>query len=322
MPKQLLHSLLAFKTDDDIVLLGGKRKRFDCGVEMERVVAKVLKSRPTLEGAGVRLKRVFNGGEVQLFDPFLLLDHFGSDDPKDYIKGFPWHPHRGIETVTYMLTGEVEHGDSMDNRGTISSGDVQWMTAGSGIIHQEMPKKHDGLMQGFQLWVNLPAKKKMMAPRYRGITRKYIPSWEKEGVKLKIIAGKIDGTEGPVQDLVVDVEYFDVHLEAGSKFERPTDADLTVFAYVINGSAYCGDTLIEPENCALFGKGDHVTVTTREGAHFLFAIGRSLNEPVAWGGPIVMNTEAELAKAFEELEQGTFVKNGKAVKPSKNFYKG
>jgi redox-sensitive bicupin YhaK (pirin superfamily) len=291
-------------------------------VQMERTVTKVLKSRPTLEGAGVRLKRVFNGGEVRLVDPFLLLDHFGSDDPEDYLKGFPWHPHRGIETVTYMLTGEVEHGDSMGNSGVIGSGDVQWMTAGSGIIHQEMPKRYEGLMRGFQLWVNLPARKKMMAPRYRGITADQIPSWEKEGTKLKVIAGNFEGTQGPVRDLVVNVEYFDVELKAGSRFERATNAGLTVFVYVIDGSAYCGGTSLGPESCALFGKGDRVVIGTKEGARFLFVTGKPLNEPVAWGGPIVMNTEDELVKAFEELELGTFVKKGEAVKASREFYRG
>lgn len=288
---------------------------------MDRSVAKVFKSRPILEGAGVLLKRVFNGGEVRLFDPFLLLDHFGSEDPEDYVKGFPWHPHRGIETVTYMLAGEVEHGDSMGKKGLIASGDVQWMTAGSGIVHQEMPRRYDGMMQGFQLWVNLPRNNKMMAPRYRGITKDDIPSFEKGGVKLNVIAGSVNGTEGPVQDLVVDVEYFDVHLKAGNTFEHPTDADLTVFAYVIDGSAYGSDTLIGPRNCALFGKGDRVRITTKEGAHFLFVTGRPLNEPIAWGGPIVMNTEAELTKAFEELERGTFIKDGRAVKSTRNFYR-
>ncbi len=288
---------------------------------MDRAIAKVFKSRPTLEGAGVRLKRVFNGGEVRLFDPFLLLDHFGSDNPEDYVKGFPWHPHRGIETVTYMLAGEVEHGDSIGNKGIIASGDVQWMTAGSGIIHQEMPRRYDGLMQGFQLWVNLPSSNKMMAPRYRGITKDDVPSFEKGGVKLNVIAGSVNGIEGPVQDLVVDVEYFDVHLKAGNRFEHPTDADLTAFTYVIDGTAICGDTLIRPENCALFGKGDRVTIITKEGAHFLFVTGKPLNEPIAWGGPIVMNTEGELASAFEELEQGTFIKDGRAVKPARHFYR-
>jgi len=289
---------------------------------MDRGVTKVLKSRTTLEGAGVRLKRVFNGGEVRLVDPFLLLDHFGSDDPEDYLKGFPWHPHRGIETVTYMLTGQVEHGDSMGNGGVIGSGDVQWMTAGSGIIHQEMPRKYEGEMRGFQLWVNLPARKKMMGPRYRGITSNQIPSVEKENVKIKIIAGNFEGTEGPVRDLVVDVKYLDVELKAGSKFGLATEKSLTSFAYVIDGSIDCTGTTLEAEACGVFGKGDRAVVGTREGARFLFVAGRPLNEPVAWGGPIVMNTEDELVKAFEELELGTFVKKGEPVKAARDFYRG
>ena len=179
---------------------------------MERQIQKILDRRLTLEGAGVKLKRVLGNNDASTLDPFLLLDHFGSDNPEDYIKGFPWHPHRGMETVTYMWAGEVEHGDSMGNKGVIKSGDVQWMTAGSGIIHQEMPQKYDGLMQGFQLWVNLPAKKKMVDPKYRGILKEQIPMVQKDGMKIKVIAGKVDGIQGPVRDLAIDIEYFDIEL--------------------------------------------------------------------------------------------------------------
>ena len=289
---------------------------------MKRAIKQVLKSKVTIEGAGVRLKRVFGYNEVPLFDPFLLLDHFGSEDPEDYIKGFPWHPHRGIETVTYMLSGEVKHGDSLGNKGVIRSGDIQWMTAGSGIIHQEMPKEYFGLMQGFQLWVNLPAKKKMIVPKYRGITKHQFPSLKREGAEIKIIAGKIDEVEGPVQDLVVDVEYFDVTLAAEKTFERSSERGSTAFLYVIEGSGYVEDKLIESEHCALFGDGDTVGVRTEDGIRFLFVQGKPLGEPVAWGGPIVMNTEEELARAFEELKEGKFIKDGGAVKPSKDFYRG
>jgi hypothetical protein len=289
---------------------------------MKRAIKQVLKSKVTIEGAGVRLKRVFGYNEVPLFDPFLLLDHFGSEDPEDYIKGFPWHPHRGIETVTYMLSGEVEHGDSLGNKGVIGSGDIQWMTAGSGIIHQEMPKEYFGLMQGFQLWVNLPARKKMIVPKYRGITKHQIPSLKREGAEIKIIAGKIDGVEGPVQDLVVDVEYFDVTLAVEKTFERSSERGSTAFLHVIEGSGYVEDKLIESEHCALFGDGDTVGVRTEDGIRFLFVQGKPLGEPVAWGGPIVMNTEEELARAFEELEEGKFIKDGGAVKPSRDFYRG
>jgi len=288
---------------------------------MKKIIKQILGSKTTIEGAGVRLKRVFGYNEVRLFDPFLLLDHFGSENPEDYIRGFPWHPHRGIETVTYMLNGEVEHGDSIGNSGLIRSGDIQWMTAGSGIIHQEMPRRYEGLMQGFQLWVNLPAKRKMIDPRYRGITKDQIPMLGKKGAEIKVIAGIIDGTEGPVQDLAVNVEYFDVELAASKTFEHSTKRDRNVFAYVIEGSGYFDDKLIESRQCALFGEGDSVKIKAEGGVRFLFVSGKPLNEPVAWGGPIVMNTQEELAKAFQELDQGTFIKTGRKVKPSKSFYR-
>lgn len=288
---------------------------------MERMVRQILKSRLTLEGAGVRLKRVFGYNEVPLFDPFLLLDHFGSENPEDYIKGFPWHPHRGIETVTYMLNGEVEHGDSIGNIGLIASGDIQWMTAGSGIIHQEMPRRYDGMMLGFQLWVNLPAKRKMIAPRYRGITKEFISSMEREEANVKVIAGKIDGIDGQVQDLVVDVEYFDIELKAGKIFERSIKRGWNAFAYIFKGSAYSSGSSIRLEHYALFGDGDTIRIGTKDGVRFLFAAGKPLHEPVAWGGPIVMNTEEELIRAFRELDEGTFIKDGGKVKPSSGFYR-
>ncbi len=196
---------------------------------LERQIHKILNRQPTLEGAGVKLKRVLGNDDESTLDPFLLLDHFGSDNPQDYIKGFPWHPHRGMETVTYMWTGEVEHGDSMGNKGVIKSGDVQWMTAGSGIIHQEMPQKYEGLMQGFQLWVNLPAKKKMVDPKYRGIVKEQIPTVNKDEAKIKVIAGRVGGIQGPVRDLAIDIEYFDVELTAGEIFEHATPKNDTVF---------------------------------------------------------------------------------------------
>ena len=278
---------------------------------MERKVARVLKSRLTIEGAGVRLKRVFGYDQVPLFDPFLMLDHFGSDNPNDYIKGFPWHPHRGIETVTYMWNGEVEHGDNMGNKGVIKSGDIQWMTAGSGVIHQEMPKKYAGLMHGFQLWVSLPAKKKMTAPQYRGINKEEIATIQEKGLKIKLIAGKINGIEGPVQCLATPVEYLDVELENGKIFEHATPKKWKTFAYVVNGSIYADDKIIMPEQCVLFTEGDFVRLTPNEATHFLFVTGEPLNAPVAWGGPIVMNTQSELSEAFKELDEGTFIKSGK-----------
>jgi redox-sensitive bicupin YhaK (pirin superfamily) len=276
---------------------------------MGREILHIFKSRPTLEGAGVHLHRIFGYNEVPNFDPFLLLDHFGSDDPADYIKGFPWHPHRGIETVTYMLTGEVEHGDSIGNSGVIRSGDVQWMTAGSGIIHQEMPKEYKGLMQGFQLWVNLPKAEKMMGPRYRGLTEDQIPAFEGDGLKVKIIAGEFNDVKGPVQDLVVDVEYFDVTLDPGLTFTCATKIGYTVFAYVIEGSAEFEGQQIDEHHVVLFGDGDTITVNSEKGVRFLLITGKPLGEPVAWGGPIVMNTQEELNTAFRELDEGTFIKS-------------
>lgn len=288
---------------------------------MKRAIRKILESKPTIEGAGVKLERIFGYHEVPLFDPFLLLDHFGSEKPEDYIKGFPWHPHRGIETVTYVLNGEVEHGDSIGNRGVIRSGDLQWMTAGSGIIHQEMPKRYEGLMRGFQLWVNLPAEKKMIAPRYRGITKDQIPILDKDGVKIRVIAGSIDETEGPIQDLVVNVEYFDVELKGSETFEHPTDRSLNVFVYAVEGAGFCEDQIIKSKRCAVFGDGDLVKIGAMNGFRFLLVSGKPLREPVAWGGPIVMNTEEELAETFQELREGTFIKTGRTVRPSRDFYR-
>ena len=275
---------------------------------MERQIKKILNRRPTLEGAGVKLNRVLGSDDESTLDPFLLLDHFGSDKPEDYIKGFPWHPHRGMETVTYMWTGEVEHGDSMGNKGVIKSGEVQWMTAGSGIIHQEMPLKYNGFMQGFQLWVNLPAKKKMIDPKYRGVEKKQIPTVQNNGAKVKVIAGVVEDTKGPVEDLAVDVEYFDVELAAGKSFEHLVPKNNTVFAYVVEGSLEIAGQQIFQGQCAVLGEGDIVRVNSLKGSRFLFVSGTPLGEPVAWGGPIVMNTEEELEEAFKELESGTFIK--------------
>lgn len=281
---------------------------------MERQIQKILNRRLTLEGAGVKLKRVLGNNDVSTLDPFLLLDHFGSDNSEDYIKGFPWHPHRGMETVTYMWAGEVEHGDSMDNKGVIKSGDVQWMTSGSGIIHQEMPQKYSGLMQGFQLWVNLPAKKKMVDPKYRGILKEQIPMVQKDGLKIKVIAGKMAGIQGPVRDLAIDIEYFDIELAPGKAFEHATAKDDTVFAYVVEGAVEVQGKNIMQGQCVVFGKGDSVKICSTKGSHFLFVSGKPLNEPVAWRGPIVMNTQEELDTAFKELDLGTFIKSNSSLK--------
>jgi quercetin 2,3-dioxygenase len=297
-----------------------------------RAIKKVWKSKPTIEGAGVHLRRAFGFDEVPQFDPFLLLDNFRSSNPADYSPGFPWHPHRGMETITYVLAGEVEHGDSMGNRGVIGAGDVQWMTAGSGIIHQEMPKgDREGQMWGFQLWANLPAKAKMMDPRYQEVKRDQIPEvTTANGGTIHVICGETDGVRGPVRDIMTDPELIDVSLPAHSSFVHPTKPGHTVFAYVIEGEGYfdqqrdayareevganyfdmarrcvCGEYSV-----VLYGPGDRIIVTTEEHpVRFLLAAGQPLGEPVAWYGPIVMNTREQLREAFKEFEQGTFVKH-------------
>ena len=285
----------------------------------QRNIASVWKSKPTTEGAGVHLKRVFGFHEVPDLDPFLLLDDFHSEDPAEYLAGFPWHPHRGIETITYMHQGMVEHGDSMGNRGTIASGDVQWMTAGSGIIHQEMPKG-DGKkrMWGFQLWANLPAKQKMMDPRYRDIQKGAIPEVEMDsGATAKVICGTVDRVSGPVQDIVTEPEYLDVTVPAGTTFHHRIRNGHTVFAYVIDGTVYLNGASkggrrqeVGTEHLVLFDRdGEEIVIAAEEKpVRFLLISGKPLNEPVAWYGPIVMNTRDELRKAFEEYEQGTFIK--------------
>lgn len=278
-----------------------------------RKIKTIYAAKPTIEGAGVHLKRVFGHAEVPTFDPFLLLDDFHSDNPKDYLAGFPWHPHRGIETVTYMIHGIVEHGDSLGNKGTIQSGDVQWMTAGSGIIHQEMPKGQNGPMGGLQLWVNLPASHKMMDPRYREIKSDNIPVHRADnGVTVKIISGKYNGLTGPAQDLVGEPEYFDVSLPPNETFEHSLPQEHTLIAYVLGGAGIFEPNAknnITKENLVLFDLGEKARITADEqGLQFLLISGRPIGEPVAWYGPIVMNTEEELALAFDEFRSGTFIK--------------
>ena len=273
--------------------------------------------RTTLEGAGVRLDRAFGNGDENEFDPFLMLDDFRNDDPEMYQRGFPWHPHRGIETITYVIDGEVDHGDSLGNEGTIGVGDVQWMTAGSGIIHQEMPRgDRRGRMGGFQLWLNLPAAFKMIEPRYQGVKAAQIPMVEQDGAWVRVIAGTVGGVTGPVADVFADPEYLDVMLRPGAVWEHPTPAGHTVFAYVYQGDArFEGEE--QPAGAArgrvvLFGDGDSVKVAAGDsGAGLLLASGRPLREPIAWRGPIVMNTLAELDEAWLELQAGTFVKHGR-----------
>ncbi|MDR3561153.1 MAG: pirin family protein [Negativicutes bacterium] len=283
-------------------------------------IDRILQAKPTMEGAGVRLKRAFGYEEVPLFDPFLMLDDFHSSQPADYLAGFPWHPHRGIETITYLLEGLVEHGDSMGNKGAIGAGDVQWMTAGSGIIHQEMPQlSPTGTMWGFQLWANLPAASKMMPPRYQDVKAAEIPEVTLAGgTKVKIIAGGIGEVSGPVKDIVIEPEFFDVTIPAGGTFEHRVKAGHTVFAYVLAGEGRFGEadlSLSGSESIVLFGReGEEVIATASEQPfRFLLLAGRPLGEPIAWRGPIVMNSEAELKTAFEEYRLGTFIKDGNGV---------
>ena len=280
-----------------------------------REVRVTLKSRSTMEGAGVRLKRAF-GYYDPILDPFLLLDDFHSDNPDDYMAGFPWHPHRGIETITYMLHGRIEHGDSMKNSGVIGAGDVQWMTAGSGIIHQEMPKKNenDSYLAGFQLWANLPASHKMMDPRYRDITKDQIPEVVvNDKAKVKIICGEVNGVKGPVQDIITDPEYLDVSIEPNSKFKHSIDNTHNIFAYIIEGEAIFDptkDEIIGAEHLVIFKEGEEVLIRTIDKpVRFLLISGKPIRDPVAWRGPIVMNTEEELRLAFNEYNRGTFIKH-------------
>jgi redox-sensitive bicupin YhaK (pirin superfamily) len=271
---------------------------------------------PTLEGAGVHLRRAFGQGDEALFDPFLMLDDFRGDRPADYEAGFPWHPHRGIETITYMLEGECDHGDSMGNSGTICAGDVQWMTAGGGIVHQEMPRAGEsGRMGGFQLWANLPAAQKMRDPRYQGVESAQIPQVEADGARVRVIAGKVAETVGPVRDVTVEPEYLDVTLGADATWTRPTMLGHTAFAYLFEGDGRFGAS--EKVAAArlgvlvLFDDGDEVTVTAGpEGARLILVSGKPLHEPVAWRGPIVMSTREELEQAWRDLDAGTFVKRG------------
>lgn len=297
-----------------------------------RKIHKMYKSKPTLEGAGVHLHRAFGGStDAHIFDPFLLLDDFRNDRPQDYAPGFPWHPHRGIETITYVLRGQVAHGDSMGNQGVITSGDVQWMTAGSGILHQEMPEgDSNGQMYGFQLWANLPRANKMMHPRYQDIKRAQIPLITLEGdVKVRIICGEVMGKRGPVENIVIDPQYLDMTVPAKTRFTFPAPSGHTVFAYVIDGKAtFCDeqdpfayeregsnyfdmqhDRWQNDRTLILFEDGEQIVVTTEDNpVRFLLISGRPIHEPIAWYGPIVMNSEKELRQAFEELEHGVFIK--------------
>ena len=297
-----------------------------------RPIKRLVKAKPTIEGAGVRLRRAFGFGDTSEFDPFLLLDDFRNETPEDYVAGFPWHPHRGIETITYVLSGTVDHGDSLGNRGTIGAGDVQWMTAGSGIIHQEMPHGDEhGRMHGFQLWANLPSSLKMTAPRYQEIKSAEVPEvTEDDGTKVRVICGGFWGVSGPVDDVAAEPQYLDVWVPPNRRRTLPIETTRHAFAYVFAGSGrFCNasgplavptegvgwaDVSLSEEadnrSLVVFDRGDEVTVQAGEqGIRFLLVSGKPIQEPIAWYGPIVMNTREELRQAFAEFQAGTFLKH-------------
>ena len=296
-----------------------------------RPIKRVLQAKDTVEGAGVRLKRAFGFGDTEEFDPFLLFDDFRNERPEDFLKGFPWHPHRGIETITYVLAGTVEHGDSLGNRGNLRAGDVQWMTAGSGIMHQEMPKGDPrGRMHGFQLWANLPASLKMTAPRYQDVVSDAIPEiTDDDGTHVRVVCGEFAGKKGPVEGVAADPRYLDVSVPAGKRKVLAVETERHAFAYVFAGSGTFRDAsaprkvLTEgvgdggeatyaqtgDRSLVVFDRGDEVVVQAgEEGVRFLLVSGKPIEEPVAWYGPIVMNTNEELRQAWTELRDGTFIK--------------
>ena len=298
-----------------------------------RPVKQITRTQPTVEGAGVKLQRAFGFGNTGEFDPFLLLDDFRNDKPRDYLAGFPWHPHRGIETITYVLAGSVEHGDSLGNQGKMTAGDVQWMTAGSGILHQEMPRGDErGRMHGFQLWANLPSSLKMTAPRYQDIPSSAIPEvTDDDGTMVRVISGEFWGARGPVDGVAAEPSYVDVSLPPGKRKRLAIETDRKAFAYVFAGSGTFRDAsdprgvLTESgadpnaparydagnHSLVLFDRGDEIVVQAGdEGIRFLLVSGKPIEEPVAWYGPIVMNTRAELQQAIAELGEGTFIRHG------------
>jgi quercetin 2,3-dioxygenase len=284
-----------------------------------RHIRHAFPSRSTLEGAGVRLHRAIGFGEPEEYNPFLLLDDFRADSPVQYQAGFPWHPHRGMETITYVLRGRVEHQDSLGNHDVIGPGDAQWMSAGSGIIHQEMPMGDaTGAMYGFQLWANLPSESKMMEPRYRAIIAADVPTVTLPGgATVRVIAGTVGGVTGPVRDVAIRPEYLDVTVSPRGSFVHATLHGHTVFAYVIGGEGYFDpnrERMIGDRHLVSFSDGDQVSISTKdEPVRFLLVSGEPIAEPIAWQGPIVMNTEEELRIAFEEIEQGTFIKTAAAL---------
>ena len=297
-----------------------------------RPIKSIVQAKPTIEGAGVKLRRAFGFGNTQEFDPFLLFDDFRNENPEDFLAGFPWHPHRGIETITYVLAGSVAHGDSLGNKGEMGPGDVQWMTAGSGILHQEMPKGDPrGRMHGFQLWANLPSTLKMTAPRYQDVPARDIPEvTDDDGTRVRVVCGEFWGKKGPVQGVAADPRYLDVWVPPGKRKTLAVETTRHAFAYVFEGSGSFRDASqpLEPKtevvgrpaavsesgetgnrSLVLFDRGDEVTVQAGDqGIRFLLVSGKPIEEPVAWYGPIVMNTQEQLRQAYEELQDGTFIK--------------
>ncbi len=278
-------------------------------VHNNREIAKIVTGSAQTDGAGVKLIRVIGYSNVRDFDPFLMLDAFDSRNPEDYVKGFPWHPHRGIETITYLIQGEIVHGDSIGNKGTIRDGGCQWMTAGKAILHQEMPQPSPQML-GVQVWLNLPRKSKLTAPQYRDITADMIPKVREEGCRIGVISGSYHGQPGATQGDYVNATFLDVALEEAFTWEYATNPEDTVFVYIVEGEGYFGGEekqLIPSKHAVLFQKGDSLTITAGKQPLRMFVFtGKPLHEPIAWGGPIVMNTNDELEQAFKEIRQGTF----------------
>lgn len=279
----------------------------------KRDVIRTVRGQRAVDGAGVRITRVLGGRDVYDFDPFLMLDSFDSTDPSDYVAGFPTHPHRGIETITYLISGKIEHEDSLGNGGAILPGESQWMTAGSGILHQEMPKPSERML-GFQLWLNLPRAEKMAEPAYLAVTGGMIPVWREAGAEVRVISGTFGGKEG-VRPRHIPATILDITLSPGARLMIPTKPDETAFAFSILGGARVSSTAIAEKTAVLLGAGDHAELeaTAREGARLIFFAGKPLREPIAWGGPIVMNTDAELELAFDELRRGVFIKRVRGI---------
>lgn len=275
-----------------------------------RRINKITKGQKAIDGAGVHLVRVFGYGDTSSYDPFLMLDAFDETDSSKYIKGFPWHPHRGIETVTYLIEGEMEHQDSLGNKGVIKGGDCQWMTAGSGIIHQEMPIAGDRLL-GAQLWLNLPREHKMTEPKYGDIRSENIPLIAEGEVKIKVVAGSYKGNKGAFKGEYVDATYLDVQIPSGQEWTLDTKEEDTVFLYIFKGKGIFSkeDMVVEEKNAVLFSQGDGIYIKAREDLRFILLQGKGLREPIAWGGPIVMNSKEELDLAFKELQENNFIKS-------------